>query len=118
MRGLQTIKIMVKKSADPYIALLSYRATPPGNGHSPAKLLMGRNFQTALPIATKQLKPKLPNFPSLRENEKESMLKQTRNYDRRHRARVLAKAKTNEKVWIKDQKKSGTVKTESNEPRS
>ena len=30
----------------------------------------------------------------------------------------LAKVKTNDKVWIQDQKKSGTVKTESNEPHS
>ena len=71
-----------------------------------------------LPIAPKQLKPKLTNFHSLRENEKESKLKQKRNDDRRHRAHLLAKVKTNDKVWIKDQKKSETVKTESNEPRS
>jgi hypothetical protein len=49
----------------------------------------------------KQLKPKLPIFRSLRENEKESKLKQKRNYDRRHRARLLTKVKTNDKVWIK-----------------
>jgi hypothetical protein len=41
-RGIQTIKMMFKKSDDPYIALLSYRATPLDNGHSPAELLMGR----------------------------------------------------------------------------
>jgi hypothetical protein len=45
----------------------------------------------------------------LRENEKESKIKQKRNYDRRHRARLLTKVKTNDKVWIKDQKKSGTA---------
>jgi hypothetical protein len=69
---------------------------------------MGRKLQTLLPIAPKQLKPKLPNFRSLRENEKESKIKQKRNYDRRHRARLLTKDKTNDKVWITDQKKSGT----------
>ena len=31
---------------------------------------------------------------------------------------MLTKVKTNDKVWIKDQKNSGTMKTESNEPRS
>jgi hypothetical protein len=69
-RGVQTIKMMLKKSDDPYIALLSYRATPLANGHSPAELLMGRKLQTLLPIAPKQLKPKLPIFRSLRENVK------------------------------------------------
>ena len=85
------------------IALLRYRATPPAN-----ELLMGRKLQTLLPIPPKQFKPKLTNFRSLRENEKESKIKQKRNYDRRHRARLLTKDKTNDKVWIKDQKKSGT----------
>ena len=89
-RGVQTIKMMLKNS-DPYIALLSYRATPLANENSPAELLMGRKLQTLLPIAPKQLKPKLPNFRSLRENEKESKFKQKRNYDRRHRARLLTK---------------------------
>jgi hypothetical protein len=37
--------LMLKKSDDPYIALLSYRATPLDNGHSPAELLMGRKLQ-------------------------------------------------------------------------
>jgi hypothetical protein len=87
-------------------------------GIIPAELLMGRKLRTLLPIVRKQLKPKLPSFRSLRENEKESKLKQKRNYDRRHRTRLLTKVKTNDKVWIRDQKKSGTVKTESNEPRS
>ena len=74
---------MLKQSDDPYIALLSYRATPLANGHSPAELLMGRKLQTVLPIAPKLLKPKLPKFCSSRENEKESKLKQKRDYDRR-----------------------------------
>ena len=39
---IQTIKVMLKKSDDPYIALLSYRATPLANGHSPTELLMCR----------------------------------------------------------------------------
>ncbi len=69
-----------------------------------AELLIGRKLQTLLPLAPKQLKPKLPNFPLLRENEKVSKLKQKRNYDRRHRARLLTKVENNDKVWIKDQK--------------
>ena len=85
-RGVQAIKMMLKKWDDPYIALPSYSATPLANGYSPVELLMGRKLQTLLPIAPKQLKPKLPNFRSLRENEKESKLKQKRNYERRHRA--------------------------------
>lgn len=34
--GVQTIKMMLKKSDDPYIALLSYHTTPLANGYSRA----------------------------------------------------------------------------------
>ncbi|CAC5366075.1 unnamed protein product [Mytilus coruscus] len=39
-------------------------------------------------------------------------------YDRRHRARPFSKVKTNDRVWVKDQKRQGIIKAESNEPRS
>ncbi len=42
-RTVQTVKNMLKKSSDPHLALLNYRATPlPWCHRSPAELLMGR----------------------------------------------------------------------------
>ena len=42
---VQTIKNMLKKSSDPHITVLSYRATPhPWCGYSPAELCMGRRI--------------------------------------------------------------------------
>jgi len=41
-RTVKTVKDLLKKAADPYRALLAYRAMPLQNGHSPAQLLMGR----------------------------------------------------------------------------
>ena len=44
-RAVRTVKGLLKQSADPYMALLSYRATPlPFCGLSPAELLMGRRI--------------------------------------------------------------------------
>ena len=40
--AVQTIKNLLKKEQDPYIALLNYRAAPLAQGQSPAELLMNR----------------------------------------------------------------------------
>ena len=49
-RTIKTVKDLLKKSKDPYLALMVYRATPfPWCGRSPAELLMGRQLRTDLP---------------------------------------------------------------------
>jgi len=58
-RMVQTVKKTLKKSEDPYTALLSYRSTPlPWCGLSPAQLSMGRRIRTPIPQTNKQLVPK------------------------------------------------------------
>ncbi|XP_046724303.1 uncharacterized protein LOC124398258 [Silurus meridionalis] len=44
-RAVRTIKNLLKKSADPYLALMAYRVAPLTNGYSPAELLMGRKLR-------------------------------------------------------------------------
>ena len=57
-RTVQTVKQLLSKSDDPFLALLVYRATPlPWCGYSPAQLLMGRNIRTNIPQATEYLVP-------------------------------------------------------------
>ena len=69
-RHVGTIKDMLKKAEDPYIALLAYRTTPLHNGFSPAELLMGRKLRTTLPMQPKLLNPKWPGLGKVASREK------------------------------------------------
>ena len=71
-RAVQTVKNLLKKEQDPYLALLSYRSTPLHNGYSPAQLLMGRRLRTTVPTLPRLLDPLLPDGTaiSVREREK------------------------------------------------
>ena len=48
-RAVQTIKNLLKKASDSYIALLNYRSTPLQYGKSPAELFMKRKLRTQIP---------------------------------------------------------------------
>ena len=56
-RAVRTVKNLLKKSADPYNALLSYRATLLECGYSPSQLLMGRQLRTKIPVVPSTLEP-------------------------------------------------------------
>ena len=43
-RFVRTVKGLLKKNDDPYLALLTYRSTPLQTGLSPSELLMGRRL--------------------------------------------------------------------------
>ena len=61
-RTVQTLKQLLSKSDDPFLALLVYRATPlPWCGYNPAQLLMGRNVRRNIPQSTEHLIPRLPD---------------------------------------------------------
>ena len=86
-RGVQKIKRMLKKSQDPHLAILSYRATPhPWCGLSPAELCMGRRIRTTVPQTMAMLKPQLVEF-----KRKNALFKagQKKQFDRRHQVKEL-----------------------------
>ncbi|GFS06424.1 Pol polyprotein [Elysia marginata] len=82
-RAVQTIKNLLRKATNPYIALLMYRATPLQNGFAPSELLMGRKLNTKLPSFQRSLHVK-PNLPSLIEKEQRYRDNQRDNCNRRH----------------------------------
>ncbi|KAI5096743.1 complement component bfb isoform X1 [Silurus meridionalis] len=60
-RAVRTIKSLLKKSADPYLALMAYRVAPLTNGYSPAELLMGRKLRMSYLIGTPRGAVSCPN---------------------------------------------------------
>ena len=71
-RAVHTIKDLLKKSDDHYLAILTYRSTPLENGYSPAELLMSGKLRTTIPttLHLQTLKPQLPNMSQLQNREK------------------------------------------------
>ena len=73
-RAVRTVKSLLTKSDDPYVALMSYRSTPLENGYSPSELLMGRKLRTTIPMITEQLLPSIS--PKFVVKEKEMRIKE------------------------------------------
>jgi len=93
-RTVKTVKRLLSQLNDPFLALLTYQATPlPWCGYSPTQLLMGRNVQTNIPQSTEYLIPQLPNY-------KKFKCQQNLYYDYRHRTRPLPLLPEDTKVWV------------------
>eukprot|EP00731_Ephydatia_muelleri_P032566 Em0024g110a len=102
-RTVQTVKRLLQDSADPYLALLSYRTTPfPWCGLSPAELSM-----VGIP----------ESFPEQNELFKNQ---QKENYDHRHRVRALTPLTEKSGVWITQgaEPVPGQVTSKASAPRS
>ena len=117
-RAVKTVKSLLKKSDDPYIALMIYRSTPLHNGFSPSELLMNRKLRTTLPILESQLQPSIPEYSVV--SEKEAMRKANikRNFDVRHRANTLDPLPAGQQVWISGRRDGGVIVEQSQSPRS
>ncbi|KAL7861729.1 hypothetical protein SRHO_G00131700 [Serrasalmus rhombeus] len=117
-RAVRTIKNLLKKSADPYLALMAYRAAPLANGYSPTELLMGRKIRTPVPVIPYQLEPRCVDMEKLKKTEKIYRQKQKRNYDGRHKTHYMEHLYPGRHVWIKDTAERGTVVSTAATPRS
>lgn len=117
-RTIQTIKTLLQKSSDPWLALLIYRSTPTSSGYSPSELLMSRKLKSNLPMVPSMLVPKVVDRKKFRKGEEERRRKQARDYNKRHRVTPEQQFKVNDKVWVPDVKQWGTVVQVGPEPRS
>ena len=117
-RAVRTVKSLMQKSKDPYLALMAYRATPLNNGHSPSELLMGRKLRTTVPVLPSCLDPGWTDVTQLREREQMEREKQWRRFNTRHRARDLTTLNPGDHVWVKDVKEKGKVTARAGTPRS
>ena len=100
-RTVQTIKLMLEKSTDPHLALLSHRGTAlQWCGLSPSELLMGRWIRTMVPQVMQHFIPKWPFLKIFRQLDKKYKSKQKKNYDRSHRARSLPDLADDTPVWV------------------
>ena len=101
-RAVQTVESLLKKSQDPYLALLSYRSTPLEHGYSPSELLMARRLRTTVPVIADQLKPSIPDFTRVKAKDDMIKERQKRNFDQHHGARDLPPLSRGDTVWITD----------------
>ncbi|KAI4905796.1 hypothetical protein NFI96_024894, partial [Prochilodus magdalenae] len=117
-KAVRTIKGLLQKEKDPYLALLAYRATPLANGHSPAQLSMGRQLRTTVPVTLSFLNPGWTDIVKLKEEEQKMRQRLRVHFNKRHRAQQLTTLTPGDHVWIKDTKEKGTVISQANTPRS
>ena len=115
---LQTVTAMLKKSVDPYGALLTYRTTSLECGDSPAQLLMGRQLRTSIIVMASTLQPRWNESKQLRDRQENIKTRQTVDYVRYHRAQHLSTLSAGDPVWIQDAKIGGTVVGKAGTPRS
>ena len=119
-RTVRTVKQLLKGSADPYLALLSYRATPlPWCLRSPGELLMGRKVKTDLPQTMKQFIPDWHFLNDFREKDEAYKQKQKQNYDRHHRTRDVDVLQKDTSVWVRTEnvQQPGTVVSAADAPK-
>ena len=101
-RTVETMKRLLQHVHDPYMAILSFCATPlPWCMLSPAELLFGWKINTDLPQTDQCLIPQWTYLKRFRKADKVYKGKQQSQYDHRHRTRSLAALLIGSKVWVR-----------------
>ena len=117
-RAVQTVKNLLRKSTDPYIALLNYRTTPLQNGYSPAELMMSRKLRNCLPTVLSQHIPFKPEVGKFKVKDEHFRNQQKHYHDLRHRAKETPLLPKGQPVWVKTPTTKEAVVVKNATPRS
>ena len=118
---MKTVKSLLEKTNDPYLALLSYRSTSPAwCGLSPAELLMSRKLHIDIPQHTQEVVPEWSYLPDFHKKDAAFKAKQKNHYDCRHRVKQMDPLPEDQSVWVRtnNQQIPGQVIQAANTPRS
>ena len=92
---------MILQQPDPVKALMTYRSTPiPALGVTPARLMMGREIRTTLPILPLNLRPKIASRKQLKEADKSTKSKSALYFNNRHGAKPLDELKPGDDIRV------------------
>ena len=121
-RYVQTVKNMIKKSEDPYQAMLDYRNSPLESINlSPAQLHLGRRLKSNLPASAAALKPAI-SATRVRKGHMKRQNRQQFYYNKQFAGKTLKPLDPGDKVMIDkyDSKKlvPGTAVKKHSTPRS
>lgn len=111
-------KQLLRKSPDPYTALLAYRSTPLASGYSPSELLLGRRLRTTVPTYPSLLVPAWPDLATFSKGDQQAKAAQKTHFDECHRAKTLPTLHPGDTVWVRDSNQKGTVLQTAHTPRS
>ncbi|XP_048751787.2 uncharacterized protein K02A2.6-like [Ostrea edulis] len=116
-RMVQTVKRILKKNKDPYIALMDYRNTEiQGLGKSPAQMFLGRRLKTKLPTTAKLLR-------SMNNDTHEKLKSRQLNFKRfhdRNATKNLPDLQAGDRVMLKVQNswKHANIESKHHQPKS
>ena len=112
-RAVCTIKGLLKKCEDSYLALLFYRMTPiQGGKYSPIELLMNKLPRSTIPTTLELRKPRIPDPAEVYVRDNREKNRQKQNYDSRHGVRKQRSLIRGELVWLPDRKQEARVRTQ------
>lgn len=100
-RAVRTAKWILKQD-DPHQALLSYRSThTEPTKESPARLLMGREIRTTLPVLKESLQPMWPDLEKVKTNDVKAKQCYEKYYNRKYSTKPLPPLNIGDRVRLK-----------------